>query len=194
MDVARLGDESFAYFAMNKQRKTIIVLLGVAMLALVIDRVFMDGESGPRTAAANTSVPQVTIDATTSTTPKVSEDDANFVLARRLEQLQQSQQFNLTAVPNAFEPSTSWIQPKVEIVQHTKPKTQGSSFDLSEQFVKEHHLIAVLGTGEGGTAIVNGKRWTVGNAVKGWTLTNITIRTAVFEKDGKQAVLQIAAP
>lgn len=164
------------------------------MLALVVDRVFLDGDSGPQSAAANANVTHIVTNAPAVSTAMANTDDANIVLARRLDQLQQGEQFDLTAVPNAFEPSATWIKPQVQIIQRTKAQPQGSSFDPAKQFVSEHHLIAVLGTGKGGTAIVNGKRWTVGNAVKGWTLSNITIRTAVFEKDGKQAVLQIAEP
>ncbi len=181
---------------MNKQRKTIVVVLGVAMLALVVDRVFLQESAGPRKAGADTSVAP-----TSSATPLVQQPTAphaneqGVVLARRLEQLQQSEQFNLSAVRNAFEPDKSWIQPKIEIKRHGKQgETRQATLDPVQNFIESHRLTAVLGVGESGAAIVEGERWPINKTINGWTLTTITIRTAVFEKDGKQAVLQIAKP
>lgn len=179
---------------MNTQRKITIGLLAVAMLALVADRIFLDGGTGPQSASAESADDSTSVERyNLSVAPSAAESDQIF-LANRLQSVQAMENFDLDAVPNAFKPSSSWIQPKAEIVQHaTKPK-QVPVIDTVAQFIKEKHLNAVVGTGDGAGVIVNGKRWTVGRTVDGWTLKGVTTRTALFERNGKLAELSIAGP
>lgn len=164
------------------------------MLALVADRVFLDGGTGPQSASAESTDDSASVDlARVTVTPSAAENE-RFFLASRLQSVQAAENFDLDAVPNAFKPSSSWIQPKAEIVQHAAKPKQVPEIDTVAQFINEKHLNAVVGTGDAAGVIVDGKRWTVGRTVGGWTLKGVTTRTALFEKDGKLAELHIAGP
>ena len=180
---------------MPHQRTVYAAALGLALVSLVVDRLFLGGASGPADAAASTSAapgaPGSATAATAAVAPVAASLDAGEMLADRLDLIARSHALLLDDVHDAFRAAPDWYPPQ-RAAQGTTDNTAPATV---ETFPIRHRLMAVL-QGDGGVdrAIVDGRPVRVGQIVDGFRLLNVTTRSALFERDGQTVELQIAEP
>lgn len=171
---------------LSKQQKACVGVLTLACAALLVDRTLL----APSQAAAS-STDEYTISAKDSSeAAEVRAESpappAASTLSNRLKALATSQQLDPLAVKDAFWPA--WYQPNAEEPQ---PESDSAPKDLSQAFVSAHRLSAVMGSGPGGYAVVDGKCIRLGAAVDEFVLVSIADRSAVFEYAGQRAELKV---
>jgi len=184
----------------SRQRKVIVGLLAAALSALAVDRVFLgSGATAPETAAASGSIivgdggDDANANASAESSARASLRPSLAQVAERLNQLAADRALDPTKMRDGFAPSEKWIAPKVTI----KPaaRADAPSVTPAEAFAREHKLLGVvLDQTTGGAAILTGRRVPLGRSVDGFELVRLTIRSAVFERDGIEVELKLPEP
>ena len=64
--------------------------------------------------------------------------------------------------------------------------------DAAARFIRTHPLAAVVVNGEESYALVDDQFLVPGQTVDGFTLVSVGDRSAVFEREGEQAILELA--
>jgi len=191
---------------MSRSRLAVFVALGVALVALVVDRlVLAPSATGPQPAAAAESPPgpaaaapqpsagPEALTAAAETDP-ASTSDGPASLASRLEAAAERFSLDPERLRDGFTPASSWLaeltEPPPSEAAEAAPEPETPS--PAEAFRKGHALTAVIMTRSGGSAVVNGRVVRMGQAVDGFTLLRLTRRSAVFaSKDGKEVELRL---
>ncbi len=191
---------------MNRERKILVAILVLGLLALVVDQLFLStGE--PASADAAVTVPPSAIGMSAITAPptigdiaaadapssSVESPDAPALaqvppsVAGRLRKAEQGMAIDPQDVADAFEPPASWLpQPDAADGQAAQPlSAQGRAF------AQRHQLEAVMLQGERSFILVDGKPLRSGDVLDGWTLVQIDARSAVFEAGDVRAVLRL---
>jgi hypothetical protein len=173
----------------TKQRKIIVAVLALALLALFADRLFLGGGStGPQPTAAHTP-PSAPPPARAPVLPAVPAGAASAAaaatgesLADRLRKLAEKEDIEITAVRDAFAPSVGWIPKRVA------PEPTAQPAEEKPDFAKQHELMAVMA---GALVIVDGKCLRVGAALDGYVLVSVGNSSAVFQSDGDRVELRL---
>lgn len=172
----------FNSMMLTKQHKIYLGILGVAALGLVIDRTLL----GPSEAVAESAEDLVVtpsadegFEHTSGTLPSSSDS-----LAQKLLSIKAASHIDPLNVNNAFTPA--WIASVT-----TATAQIDNQAILAEEFAATHRLTAVMGTGPGGYAIIDGKCLRVGQELDGMRLTSVGDRTAVFESGPLKVELQV---
>ncbi len=157
------------------ERKVYAAILGLGLLALIVDRTFMQ----PQGARADSAPPEPLLVA-----PKASPGAAP---ARRApasagpslaERLKSAAELLPAAPPkDAFDPNAS--------SEDASPR--GST--KAELFRQQHKLTAIVTTDKGGTALIDGEAIRVGQTLGEFTLVAISDEGAHFERDGERVTL-----
>lgn len=177
----------------TRQRKILFGVLAIAVAALAIDRMVMQG---PQSAEGSTSESQYMDTVaelgqqsapTVAVAPKIAAPNrsvADLLMQFRGQVPQQPQQ-----IENAFVPSPTWIDADQQLT--AKVTTANPAEDRARQFVQDHTLTAVMRTGDGGFAIVNNTIVRLGQTLGGFELIEITADAAVFRGNDYQVQLKV---
>jgi hypothetical protein len=163
---------------LSKTKMVWLGALGLAVAALLLDRLAMGPGAMPKSASAE-AVPSA-VPAHKSADAAVpaahATPAASLRLADRLKALATADLDPIHA-RDAFATPESWLaQPKpVEA-----PAAVAPTADPAEKFVREHKLTSVLLASDGGVAIVNGKVLRVGQEVDRFTLLRLEPGCAFF--------------
>jgi len=175
---------------LSKKRKVYVCVLGLAVLILLVDRVFL-GPAGlaPEEASAgpvgtSSSAAAVGKSATTGA-PQAAEPAPEQSIVVRLRALGQAQT-DTAAVRDAFRPSPSWL---AEMRPSRGGEASGRSDAPRRSF--NHRLMAVMMDGQGGLAIIDGKCLRVGQTMDGFTLVRLSKSSAVLEAGGQKVKLRL---
>jgi hypothetical protein len=182
--------------------------LAVALVAFIVDTVFLRGEGRVQQAGAEIIEPigpaaQPAI-ITTEPVPPVQpqpEDTPSLTVA-----LKACEAIDIAEIPEAFQPSESWLQAlcppppaDAEIPEllpvptgNEPPADDAMAILRARRFAKAHSLMSIIRTSNGGTALVDGQLVQVGGKLDGFTLVSLTERGAVFEADGRQIELRLS--
>ncbi len=106
-------------------------------------------------------------------------------IARKLEQIAEQRGLDPTGVIDAFRPSPMWLQLREVPVDDVQAEL------LVERFRKAHTLAAVMGSGEKGWAIVDGRTLFIGQVLDGFTLVSVGRRSAVLESGDVRVLLTL---
>ena len=169
----------------TKQQKVLGGVLVLGMVALAMDRfVFSTATPDPSTSDVAKSEYAVAPGAASpGAKPQPSAGPAQgsqISLAQRLRTAGQGLSDNSTR--DAFALPASWV------VQGPAAPTER----LAEKFRQAHRLNGVLASGEHTYAMVDSTIVVLGQSLDGFKLTNISHRTAVFERDGERATLNMS--
>lgn len=181
---------------LTKRHKVFLAVFLVGLVALVADRTILRPEGGPRAASAN---PAETYTVAQNLPFQASGEGLGFgnqpqgtPLAERLASLvtreeavstAQEAQNGITGLRNPFLLPPSWLSAS-GAVDAPVP-------DIVARFVRMHHLAGVVKNGRECRALVDDQFLVVGQVLNGFTLVAIGDRSAVFERDGLQAVLEL---
>jgi len=180
---------------LSKQQKTLIGVLGLGGAALFVDRALLGyADTGPARADAapiktanmpplqQTSAPET--GGSNQDTPQRTLP-YGLSVADRLMSTALAQNFDPDQIDDAFTPRSPWV------VSATATSPQVCQDQASEKFLRDHHLVAVLGAGRSGLAVINGKTIRVGKSISGFTLVRVQKRSAVLTKAGTRVQLKL---
>jgi len=175
---------------LTKSQKVYVAILVIGVVALVIDRTLLQPEQA---AAGAASVLQYAISPST----RVSDDPGSprsegpaprqVAIARRLEQIAEQRGLDPTGVVDAFRPSPMW-----RALGETPAGPAAQVESLADRFRKAHMLTAVMGSGDQGWAIVDGRTLFIGRVLDGFTLVSVGSRSAVLESGDARVVLTLS--
>lgn len=168
---------------MTGKRKIYVVILGLGLVALAIDRLFVlpgRAEARPSAVAQVADPPDVPAPAVPADDASGPAAGARVTIADRLDALADLHEYDLTNLPNAFAPSSDWFATDVE------PRVSTAS-----RFLQEHTLNAVMASEGDGYAIINGKSLFIGHVIDGFMLVDVRPRSVVLESQGTRVELTL---
>jgi len=177
------------------QQKITFGVLGLAAIAFVVDR--CTSSSTPAAALAMVpAAPKVgaaaraaAAKAATNNAP-ASESLASLAsFSERLQQVAGAQQVDAAHANDAFVPSTQWAGSRRE-----NDSDAAERLAAANQFREHHKLLAVILSGKGGIALLDGKPLRPGQSIEGFKLTEIHERSAIFTRGQAQVQLNVVAP
>jgi hypothetical protein len=175
---------------LNKQRKILLAVLGVALLVFAADW-FLAGSSntGPSVASAEVSA----IVAPGSAAPVAEEPDQGpaaltVSVAQQIETFRQRPQLTAVRMADSFEPSAAWIASNQAL-------TQDADEELPQQiaaaFARAHTLSAVMTGTQSSYAVIDGKIVRVGEDLDGFELLLIDDQSVTMSSGKVRVVLRL---
>jgi len=177
---------------LTKRQIACIIICGVALLALVCDRLLLSDQTGPQSAAA---APRQTASARRGVPrPQATAAPApskRTPIRRRLADLAERMTFDSDTDGDAMRPSDAWLAEltPADDVKVAPPPVVGES--PTAAFRRSHRLEAVMLRDRGGQAVVNGRMLSVGETLDGFRLTGLSTTSATFESGEKTVVLTL---
>ena len=178
----------------TKERKIYGGLLALGVVALVVDRL----SGGPKEAAAQQEdaaalvAPNVAGKSAPSKTARISDAGAvlaraNISLAERLRAATSGQLVSDKSVVDVFRPSPKWAGAAAG---------GGDAHVLSdaERFKLAHRLTAIMMSGRGSRAIVDGTPLRLGESLDGFRLLSVDPARAILGRNGARVVLALEQP
>ena len=178
---------------LSKERKIYLVLSGIALLGLGIDRVLIGTElTDPNTASA-------AADASVSTADLTSPPDLDVLLspmplaegtvAHRLKDSSQQPNLYTVSLRDMFIPSSSW-GPRTQEVNSGDPRESAV-----RRFYSNHRLEAVMTSDAKNYALLDGTHMLQeGDQFDGFKLVSIADRSVTFQLDGHMVTLPLQRP
>ncbi|MCU0914911.1 MAG: hypothetical protein MUC88_10145 [Planctomycetes bacterium] len=169
---------------LTQRQKTLAAVCLIGLVGLVIDRTILRPQGGPRAASADT--PGAGRSQPGTTAPPAEEPPARVPIAERLNRLvpaavpDSNERRNPFALPVSWSDSGAAHEAKVP--------------DPATVFIRQHRLKAVAVQGTETGALVDDSFLALGQSVDGFTLVAVGHREAVFEREGRQAVLELTLP
>jgi hypothetical protein len=181
---------------LSTQRKISFGTLALAVVAFATDRLVFtpagaEGQPPQPAALVHTSGPANPSSARTAeATPASQEADARLaalsVVAQRLQRAAHDGGLNAAQAPDAFEPA-SWIGPAP-----AKVNAAPDAGAILGRFRQRHKVLAVMKSGRGAMALVDGRTLRRGQVIDGFKLTQVRERSVVFESSDGQVELFVA--
>ncbi len=170
---------------LTKSQSVYVAIMVIAVGALLIDRTLLQPEPA-QAAALQYAIPPSERDPVDLEAPR-SEGPAprQVAIARKLEQIAEQRGLDPTGVIDAFRPSPMWL------ALGEVPVAPVETGLLAERFRKAHTLTAVMGSGDGGWAIVDGRTLFIGRVLDGFTLVSVGRRSAILESGDARVVLTL---
>ena len=178
--------------ALSRKRKVLAVLLGLAAMVLVADRLTPGpGQAGPAQVKAAvtpgkgvrpTEVP------VTNAADEVTGDASGLAddsLAARLETFCREHDLDPLAVRDAFCAPQSWLAD----LQPEQPMS--STQVMAQDFVRKHKLTAVATFQNVGIAVIDDEHVRVGEKLDGFRLMRVADRSAILASNGVQVKLTL---
>lgn len=187
----------FIYAAMviTSKHKIYGGLLGAGLIALVADKAFLS----PTSAAANDPVAAEyaassqasVLDSARSdlalVAPVVTAEASNII--EQLSHIAQAKKLDLDHIHDAFEPSKAWQTTSDDVIQIT---TTGDG--PASRFLKKHRLLAVMGSGESASIIINKTCLFIDDEIAGFTFTSVEDGVVELESNGLKVQLELPKP
>jgi hypothetical protein len=168
---------------LEKRQKMLIATFVLGLAGLVMDRVFLRPQGGTKTASASAfelyGAPASTGD------PAPSPQTQEPTVAERLNRLWSGPEVNEVDARDPFTLTGSW--------QASPAADAPPAPDEAAVFAKAHPLVAVVVDGRQSCALVNDRVLAPGDRIDGYTLVSVGPKSAVFERQGKQIVLELVS-
>jgi len=166
-----------------KRQKVFIAIFLLGLAALVVDRVCLLPQGGPKRASASAFELYGMVVSANEPVPEPA--DRNPTVAERLGRLWSDQDVNEAAMRDPFSLTASW---QVGPVVNEQPAP-----DEAAVFAKTHSLVAVMKEGQQSYVLINDRVLPLGGQMDGFTLVSVGPKSAVFEHEGKQVVLELVS-
>jgi len=165
---------------LTKRNKVLFSIFGLGLIALVADRTILRPQGGPASASASQSETSGQ-SSSGALTPEQQQPEVD--MADRLNVLWSGQTPDFEQVRNPFSLPQAWFE--------TGGAAEEKLPDAVRGFMRTHRLTAI-GVQNGESYILVDDRFLVsGGHLDGFTLISVGDRSAVFERDGRQAVLEL---
>ncbi len=166
----------------SKRQKMLLGVFLVGLVGLVADRTILRPQGGPKAASAESPAPASNA-ARSGSTPAEENQSARAPLAERLNKLLPDKEDGMVQLRDPFALPVSWSGSGVE----NKEKIP----DAAEAFARRHQLKAVVVQGQDVCAQIDDSFLVPGQTIDGFRLVSIDDRSAIFERAGKQVVLDL---
>lgn len=171
---------------LTRQQKVLVTILALGVGAMLIDRlVLSSGATGPSPAAAHAVRSAATgagdvslIDEAQALAALIAADRNDDDVADRLAEYARQHGLDVSSMRDGFEPSPTWVAPAA--AAQTGPDRPAAMPQDHERFVRSHKLVAVMGSGPGAVAVIDGRALRVGQIIDGYRLIEVRERTAIF--------------
>ncbi len=168
---------------LSKQHQLYLGILAVAGVGFLADRTVLR----PSEAVAGLSEEYLVSDTDDKNAPESTPASiTNTSFARTLQSFGTTNRVDPRFAQDAFTPS--WV---TVVAETAGPETPTSKGPAPSAFGQKHKLTAVMGSGSGGYAIVDGKCVRVGTQFDGMKLVSVANRSAYFESDNAKAELTV---
>ena len=180
---------------LSRERKTFVVICGLALVALVVDRTLL-GEAAAEDAQADPSSLLVSggsssgapgaRPATNSTARKGGDASSAAAVSNLLNQMAERNRRQLEQTPDAFQPGSAWSAPDM-----TQPGLPTA--DVRVETFAKRKLASIVAGGRGKAgAMVDGRMIQIGQSLDGFTLVSVDGQSALFEGRAVQVRLSLA--
>ena len=173
---------------LSKRQKSVLALFAVALVALVIDRVFLGGGGSPSEASASSNPPPDTKSPQTSNPPDEESKPSTVRLDQKIEALWLEKALDLHQSREIFTLPASWL---ADILPKKPENTPIPKKDAVTVFMTSHELQGVVISDQTRCVTVNDHILYLGDELDGFTLIAIAEDSATFEFDTRQAVLTL---
>jgi hypothetical protein len=156
---------------LTRRHQSYLAVAGVCITALVLDKtLFAPGEaSAEQSESVALTNDRTASDAALMAVPTL--EPRGSALGTHLQAIAATHEISLDDAPNLFR--AEWIEAGTE-----SPAVDPTG--NRERFMRAHDLSAVMQMGDGGFAIIDGARVSVGDIVDGFELTGVGSRKAMF--------------
>lgn len=166
---------------LTKRNKTLLGVFFIGLIALAADRTILRPQGGPGAASAAAESGDAGL--LSSNVPVLQTQPGEAGLAGRLDGLWSQKEPEFERIRNPFALPPSWFE---------TPGAPGERLtDAAARFIRTHPLAAVVVNGEQSYALVDDKFLVPGQTVDGFTLLSVGGRSAIFEREGEQAILEL---
>ncbi len=177
---------------LSTKQKVYASILGLGVIALIVDRVvLLPQESAAQPAepvepavALSTPVVEAARELVSASVLSTS----TVTIADELDRVAETRGFDLVSVPDAFQPSSSWLTGQMETEAPAPDRS------VAERFKQEHTLTAVMVMGSKGYAIIDGEFLLMGQEMEGFTLVAVGDRSVVLESTEARVELTLPEP
>jgi len=171
--------------SLSKRQKALLAVFLIGFVALVADRIVLRPQGGPRPASADPR-PVATAGTRPGTNLPAGPKKPPATVAQRLDNLLAGKEAGSEELRDPFSLPLSWSD--------TSAGKEGRTTDAGAAFARRHQFRAVaVRDGQSG-ALVDDSFLTPGQSLDGYTLVSLGSRSALFERDGKQVMLQLTDP
>jgi len=166
---------------LTKRQKTLLSVFGLGVIALAADRTILRPQGGPASASASQSSDSASASSNVSTP---EDQPLPLDMADRLAALWSGQEGDTDQTRNPFALPPTWFD--------TAGASANRSPDAVRRFIRTHRLTAIgMQAGES-YVMVDDQFLVPGRRIGGFALVSVGDRSAVFECEGEQAVLELA--
>jgi len=179
---------------MKPRRKHIyVIIIGVGLAAVVVDRIIGTGWTGQPDPAAASAVPERTM-AVPADAANVAAVLAAAPFPRRLPAAPSPHlQRDLFAIPPSAMEALGVVVPGSDVAAGSGQGSRVQGVSRAEEFAADHELSAILFDGERYLVVVNGDVLEIGQGIDGCTLNAVDERGVIFECGDGAARLEIAS-
>jgi len=172
--------------SLTKRQKTLSAVFLVGLIGLVVDRTILRPQGGPQAASASSSSRSSAPGTAASGVPAGDQSPGPMPVAERLNKLAAGKEMGSDAGRDPFVLPLSWSEAGSGSGERTP--------DPIRRFVQKHRLNAVVLRKGEYCALVDDHDdlLSAGQSVEGFTLVSVTPTSAVFEREGQRAILEMA--
>jgi hypothetical protein len=170
--------------SLSKRQKMLLGIFVVGLVGLVADRTILRPQGGPKAASAESLAPASNA-ARPGGAPAEGDQSVRPPLAERLNKLLPDTANGAAELRDPFALPVSW------------PGSAGNKEkvpDVAGVFARKHQLKAVVVQGQDVCAQVDDSFLVPGQTMDGFRLVSINDRSVIFERVGKQVVLDLVIP
>jgi len=171
--------------SLSKRQKTLSAVFLIGLVALVADRTILRPQGGPRAASAD-PLPASAGGAGSSGSLPGAQEKPPLTAAQRLDKLVSGKEAGSEDLRDPFSLPPTWSDTTAGNGERTTDPVGG--------FARRHQLRAVVVRGGESSALVDDSFLVPGQSLDGFTLVAVGSRSALFERDGKQVLLNLAGP
>lgn len=164
----------------TKRQKIMLVVFGVGLVGLAIDRVFVRSQGGPAAASAGSS-PSAT--ASPLPAPDLPAAPQETPAAQCLNRLWSDKEVDFDRVRNPFSLPLSW--------SNGTEKPSRTPLDAGALFAKRHQLAAVVLDGPRSYVLIDDRLLRPGQDIDGFRLVSVGDLSALFERAGTRVSLEL---
>jgi hypothetical protein len=168
---------------LTKRQKMLSAVFLIGVVGLVADRTILRPQGGPQTASADSGSVSPSAAAAPDHLPAADSTPARASLAEHLNNLLPARAMGPNDLRDPFCLPANWSE--------TAPEKGPRPPDALQGFRQRHQLKAIVMRGGQSCAQVDDSVLVPGQALDSFTLISVDARSAVFERDGKQAVLML---
>jgi hypothetical protein len=169
---------------LTKRSTVLLTVFFLGLIALAADRTILRPQGGP--GAASAASESETLGLLADNLPVLENKAPEAGMTERLSSLWSGKEPVFDQVRNPFALPTTWFD---------SAGAAGAPIpDAASRFMRTHRLTAVVVNDDKSYAVVDDRFLVPGRILDGFTLVSVEDRSAVFECEGKQAILELIGP